>query len=186
MNNPRTNNPVWGVYNLFRTARLNSKFYTHEFNRLKNLNFRMEILIAVSTSSSAATVWLFSTALGEIVWQTLGSIAALLAIIKPFLKLTDRASRMEAAHTGYRLLDYDLGVISEEIRQKGTYADDIRENFRNAQARARELVSKSPDQKPKRSLIKRFEEEVKSELPMEKFYVPEENRNDPNDAGRNA
>lgn len=172
MNNPRNGNPVWGVYNLYRTARLNSKYYTHEFNRLKNLNFRMEILIAISTSSSAAIVWLFSTALGEIAWQTLGSAAALLAIIKPFLKLTDRASRMEAAHTGYRLLDYDLGVISEDIRQQGTYADDIRENFGNAQQKARELVEKSPDQEPERSLIKRFEEEVKLELPAANFYVP--------------
>lgn len=172
MNNPSNNNPVWGVYNLYRTARLNSKYYTHEFNRLKNVNFRMEILIAISTSSSAAIVWLFSTVAGEIVWQTLGSVAALLAIVKPFFKLTDRASRMEAAHTGYRLLDYDLGVISEDIRQRGAYAIEIRKNFKNAQQRARELVEKSPDQKPKRSLIKRFEEEVKLELPAANFYVP--------------
>ncbi len=81
------NHPVWDVYDLYRTARLNVCYYSTKLNRFQSYNFLIEITLAITASSSAvAALWFWEHPVGEIVWKILGVISALLAVSKPILK----------------------------------------------------------------------------------------------------
>ncbi|MBF0320479.1 MAG: hypothetical protein HQL01_11825 [Nitrospirae bacterium] len=62
--NDRENNPVWDVYDEYRTARLNVLGNEMQLKWLEKKNKWMEIIIAVSTSSTVAGLWIFDSTVG--------------------------------------------------------------------------------------------------------------------------
>ncbi len=102
------NNAVWGVYDEFRTARLNVKYLEAEIRRLNRLNFWHEVVIAISTSSAVAGFSFWQTFFGGYLWTVIGGVAAILSILKPILKLQDQISKKQELLASYRVLDHDL------------------------------------------------------------------------------
>lgn len=101
MNN-RIEHPVWGVYDLYRTARLNVKYYAARMHRLEQINFWMELFIAVTAPSSAITgLWFWDTQIGGILWKSLGMVAAVAAILKPLVLLSKKMKEYNEVLSGY-------------------------------------------------------------------------------------
>lgn len=172
MNKPELH-PVWNVYDLYRTARLNVKYYKARLICLERLNFVTELILSISAPSSAITGLLFwDTQIGSEIWKILGIIAAFLAILRPLLKLTKKIKQFEEIITGYQALDHDLSVIKVSIEEKHNYDKSLQKDFKKALDRKKVLITKCPEQREYKKLINRCTLEVNQELPVDIFFIP--------------
>lgn len=166
--------PVWDVYDLHRTARLNAKYYAARLDSLERYNFWTDFALAVSASSTITSLWLWTTPLGQVFWSISGVATAGLSIAKPLLRLTDKIRRMEKVQSGYEALDHDLYRLGVHISQGKSYTSQLQKQFLEAVNRKGLLVRERVEGKEHRQLKRRFEEEVLRELPVDQFYVPGE------------
>ena len=165
--------PVWDVYDEFRTARLNVRYYETRLKRHKALNTWMDILIAISASSNVAgLLWLQDYFIGMWTFQILAAITAILAVVKPFLKLPDKIRLITQVLTGYKILDNDLQMLSIFIRQNQQYDDDLKQKFSEALQRRTSLAQKEGSLGLNKKLRRQCQEDVKKELPADHFFVP--------------
>jgi len=168
-------NPVWDVYDLLRTARLNVKYYSRRLAVIERDNFLLELVIAISAPSSAiAGLFFWDTEAGELVWKGFGILAALFAVIKPLLKLTEKIKKYEETLTGYKTLDNDLQLIVSQIKQKQGYSSSLQKEFNKAFERKKLLVTSEAERQEDISLKRKLQEEVCIELPKSHFFIPGE------------
>ena len=171
------NNPVWGVYDTLRTVRLNVKYYGYRLQALQRWNTAMEITLAVAAPSSAiAGLGFLKYDLGMLLWKALGAVAAVVAVLKPVLSLTKRIKEMEGVVSGYRGLDFDLLELKLAIEQKRRYDAPLVAQFNRAIQRLRALVTGTAAQTlpPIKRLSRRCQAEVLTELPEDRFFIPED------------
>ncbi len=170
----RENHPVWTVYDKFRTARLNVKYYGRRLNALERLNLGMEFfLLATAPSFAIAGLGFWDTEYGKIVWAGMGVAAAIAAVLKPLLNLTKRIKDYESVLTGYRTLEYDLMELKILIEQKGRYDQAMQTEFKKALQREKTLVVKNPESRESQKIKQICEAEVRRELPPNSFFIPE-------------
>src|SRR4030043_846554 len=169
-------NPVWDVYNEFRTARLNILYYSHQLRNLILINTTIEILIAIFTSSTIASIWFWKTDVGQCAWQIFGVISAILAILKPILKMTDTITKKSEIASAYRELDQDFLRLKIMINQEKKYDESLKKEFEILLKKKGEIVSKYKDDDgpPSTRLLNRCFGQVNNELPVENFYIPKE------------
>ena len=166
-------NPVWCVYDLLRTARLNVKYYSGKLYKVERNILLMDILLAITApSSSVAGLWFWEDPIGKKTWQYLGAIAAFVAIIKPLLGLPKKLKEYEELRSGYRALEHDLYEIKEMIVHKGKYDKQLQDDYSKALKRKGVLVTKEPDNREDKKLKSKCVEQVNRELPVDLFYVP--------------
>jgi len=167
--------PVWSVYDKYRTARLNVKYYSRRMELAERWNFALELVLLVTAPSSAvAGLWFWNADFGKIAWQYLGVIAAFAAVLKPFLALTKRIKEYESVLSGYRILEFDLMEIKSLIEQKQKYDAALQSEFKKALQRERTLVGKTPETRESQKIKSQCESEVLQELPASSFFVPQE------------
>jgi hypothetical protein len=171
----REDHPVWTVYDKLRSARLNVKYYGARLQRIERANLTIEyILLATAPSSAIAGLWFWNTEFGKPIWQSLGVLAAIAAVAKPPLNFTKRIKDYEGILVGYRTLEYDLMEIKTLIEQRGKYDQTLQSEFKKALQREKTLVAKTPETRENKKVKRACEEEVRRELPAERFFVPEE------------
>lgn len=171
----RETHPVWTVYDKLRSARLNVKYYSRRLKTLERTNFWIELVLLASAPSSAiAGLWFWGSEYGKIIWQYLGIIAALAAVMKPLLALTKRIKEFEGVLTGYRTLEYDLMEIKTLVEQKQKYDNAMQAELKKALQREKVLVGKTPETFENKKVKAICEAEVRNELPANCFFIPEE------------
>lgn len=169
------NHPVWDVYDAYRDSKLWVLYYSEKLDRHKRLNSFIEIILAITTSSSAvAALWLWDTALGREIWKYVLAASAILAIIKPIIKLTEKVQRYEEVLSGYRGLENDLKIIIIQIKQSRKYGIPHRTKLTEAVSRQGELQKKNPEAKHETSLIEKCRSQVKKDFPPEHFFIPKD------------
>ena len=175
MSNKRdTSHPVWDVYDLYRTAKFSALYYSIKLNRYSWANSCIEVVLAVTTSSSAvAALWLWGTPIGQHIWKILLVVSAFLAVSKPILKLTEKIRKFEEVLIGYRTLEHDLMKITVLINQSMSYEKIHRSKFLEAIDRKGKLIQKSPEIKIDEQLLNKCRLKVEGETPAEKFFIPE-------------
>lgn len=171
-----TDNPVWEVYDEYRTARLNSKYYNCKLGRIARRNQWIEMTLLTTVPGSVLAgfsgVSIGGFAVGELAWGVLGVVAGLLAIYKPVAKLTGRIRSLEEQSTKYRALEFDFRELARGIRRSEAYDVELRDRFDSIMERKRELILNYPEIDQDEKLQVKFEEEVKKELPEDSFYIP--------------
>ena len=166
--------PVWVVYDLYKTARLNVKYYAARLNSIERQNFLIELVIAIAAPTSAVTgIWLLKTEVGQELWKYLAGIAAIAALLKPLLKLSAKIKNMEQCLSGYRALEYDVEQIVNKIKTDRTYSKSCKNMLDEAQKKKKALVCNPPENNQDQKLIERLYNEVNNEFPFGSFYVPE-------------
>jgi hypothetical protein len=169
------NHPVWDIYDLYRDSRFSVLYYSEKLNWYKGLNSFIEIVLAITTSSSAvAALWLWNTSLGQEIWKYVLVVSAILAIIKPVIRLTEKVQQYEEVLTGYRSLENDLKIIVIQIKQSKKYGTPHRTKLMEALLRQGELQKKNPEAKPEKKLQDRCRQQVAEELPAEHFFIPKD------------
>jgi hypothetical protein len=166
--------PVWYVYNGYRTARLNVKYYSTRLHRIELMNKAMELCIAI-TAPGSGFAKLFSDSVPPYLWQVLLFTASVAAILKPVLKFQDKIKKYQSVLNGYRGLEYDLVEIKESISQKQAYDKKLQSDYIKALKRERDLEQDDPETTHDRALIIKCQAEVNRELPPEEFFVPKNN-----------
>jgi hypothetical protein len=66
----------------------------------------------------------------EAAWPVLAAGAAVFAIVKPFLGLSDRISRLEATSADYRSIAADLAELRSEVAHRQVYDAALQDWFR--------------------------------------------------------
>ncbi|WAK01355.1 hypothetical protein [Methylobacter sp. YRD-M1] len=165
--------PVWGVYDLYRTARLNVKYYSARLDRLETWNLTLELILAITAPSSAvAGLWFWDTEIGSIAWKLLGVIAAVTAVIKPVINLPKKMKSYGEVLSGYRALEHDLYEIKEMVMQNQKYDKEAQSDFRKALKKKGALSATDPETTHDILLVKKFTNEVNKELPVDSFFNP--------------
>lgn len=170
------NHPVWDVYDEYRTTRLSCKYYSARLGQHERWQFWMEMILAATAPGSAIAGWaLWGDDRGKWVWMILMGVSALLAIMKPLLRLYEKAETLEAVTMGYNQLDNDYKKLVIAIRQEKNLTPALQDEFRTLMDRARDLRGKEVVERvPDKKLRSQFEAEVARELPVESFFVPSE------------
>lgn len=166
--------PVWEVYDEIRTARLNVKYYSNKLSSLQRYNFWIEFFIAFFSSSTIAGLWLWKTELGQLFMKSFAVIPAMLSIIKPLLKLTERMAQLEKLVIGYCDLENDLNCIATQIKHSKTYSSQHKKCLFETLKKKRVLITGFLDPKINNSLVKRLADSVNKELPPDSFFIPDE------------
>lgn len=165
--------PVWDVYDLLRTARLNQLYYGRRLLTLERRNFWAEITIACTSSTSAIAGFAFwKTTSGQPFWQFFLAVAALLAIAKPFLNYAKKIKSYEELLIAYRLIAHDLRDLRLDISQARDYQKVHQARFKSIKDRLRNFIDKSPERVEIARIKKICEQQVLSELPNHQFYIP--------------
>ena len=171
----REDHPVWTVYDRLRSARLSAKYYGRRLQSYERQNFALELILLASAPTSAiAGLWFWKQDIGQTVWQWMGVIAAIAAVLKPLLGLTKKIKEFEGMFVGYRTLEYDLMEIRTSVEQKKKFDAALQADLKKAIQRERALISKVPEPTENKAVRQICQSEVLRELPPEAFYVPEE------------
>ncbi len=166
---------VWAVYDKLRSACLNVKYYSRQLATLESQNFWLEfILLATAPSSAIAGLWFWDSAYGRMIWQYLGVVSAIAAILKPSLNLTKKIKEMESVLSGYRTFEYDLREIKILIEQDKKYDKRLQLEFQKALQREKALVGKTPETRENVRVLKICEQEVMDAMPGKSFFIPTE------------
>ena len=167
--------PVWTLYDKLRTACLNVKYYERRLQHFETVNFYLDITLAISAPSSAiAKLDIWNTTFGNYVWISMGIIAAVVSVVKPFLALPKKIKEYECTVSGYRMLYFDLKEIKSLIEQSQCYDKKLQSDFHKALLRERTLVGKCPEVCENKKIKQTCEKEVRSKYPQNVFYVPKE------------
>ncbi|MBI6635145.1 hypothetical protein YA0871_21015 [Pseudomonas paralactis] len=173
----RENHPVWDVYDLLRTARLNELYYGIKLQAMERLNLGVEIGIAVVSSSSAVgglAVW--KTTVGNPLWQVLLGLAALLTIVKPLLGLPKKIKAYEELLAGYRLLAHELRDLRMDISQGREYTSTHQARCKRIKERVRDYVAKNPERIECKKTKAACTQRVLEEIPSSSLFIPGESK----------
>lgn len=173
MERPQPNHPVWEVYDRLRTARLTYYYYAAKAASVTRKNRALEILLAVTVSSSAfAGLPAWKGGPGRTIWLVLSGMGALGAVSKPILKLTESLALYEKVAARYRAFESELQGLAEAISRSGTYDDSLRQRYYEISAAIRKSGEDEPLEPWDEALRRRLFEQIRRELPNESFFLP--------------
>ena len=167
--------PVWDLYDLYRDVRFSVLYYAEKLSKYKLQNSIFEIVLAATTSTSAiAILWLWETQLGQEIWKYILVASALIATIKPVIKLTEKIQKYEKTLTGYRTLYKDLTLIINQVKQSEEYAPVHKNKFVEVSTKEGELAMDSPEIVFNEKIEERCKKQVEIELPSDRFFIPKD------------
>lgn len=172
--NNQPHDPVWDVYDEFRTARLNVLYYECQLKTLTCLNTTIEWLLALTTSSTVAASWLWTSVVGGYVWKVFGVIAVFIAVGRPILNFTNKIKRKSETIGAYRELDNDLLNLKIKISQNNKYDAFLKKEFQMLLKKKGEIIKRYKDDYVNQKLRLKCTEQVKRELPVNNFFIPKE------------
>jgi len=166
--------PVWDVYDEFRTARFCVNYFSSELRSATRATRWIQGVIAASSSSSVAGIWLFQGALGGLVWKGLGALGAVLAVIQLVSKPAEYCVQLERCITAYRGLELELGRIVRRIRFEGTYTEKAMLEFERVMESKAQIVIDTAKLPSNDKLREKCYEQTLVELPASRLFVPED------------
>ncbi len=161
---------VRNLYDTYRSTLLSKKYSGYRLNTIRQYNTAIEILIAVSASSSVGAMFLWQTDTGKMVWGTFSAIVAVLAIMKPILQLSKKVEGYSKLFTGYDDIYFELKKLVDDIQVVENYTDTIRTKFDAVMERLQQL--KDEDPRPNKRLCSKLKKEVNNEVPIERLWWP--------------
>ena len=170
----RENHPVWDLYNEYRTARLSTLYYEKQLTVSKRWNLMIEIILAATASSGIAGLWFWGTFAGGVIWKGILTIAALLAVIKPFVNLAGQIQQKSELLEYWRSHGNDLYILIVLVKQRKSYDNEIRNRFISMIKAKKGIIQKEPAEGVNEKLRERCYNQVNEELPCNNFFIPEE------------
>jgi hypothetical protein len=162
------------IYDAYRTACLNEMYYKKELAFFEQWNLMIGIAIALFATASPIAGWsMWKSGTLSLVWAILAGLGAVLSVISPLLKLSERIKNLSELRTGYSLLYFDLGEIVGNVSQNHTVQPADTELFLAAKKRMRELTVKE-SVLPSSVQVRFLQKKVNTLLPPEKFWMPKE------------
>jgi hypothetical protein len=162
---------VLRLHELYRRCLLDQMYWAWMLGRYKRWDRMTNIVTAISTSSAVAGMALWKNGMGEIVFTVLGSISALLLVVKPFFKPAENIERYSKLHYGFTALFYQIENLVAGIRREDgitdrhrTEAEEIVERFKN--------LALQEDAVTNEEKVEKFQDKVDRAIPKESLWLP--------------
>jgi hypothetical protein len=156
------------IYDDYRKILLSKKYYAHRLEFVKRSSLGIELLLAISASSSFASLKVdrLSPAL-----PYLSAAVALVAILKPLLGLDKEIERLSKLTATFAELFERMKRIVSQISIDDGILDQSAKKVEAIQAVLDRLAS-GEDMKPKRYLVEKYQNEVEREIPASGLWWP--------------
>lgn len=166
--------PVWHVYDELRTAKLNVCYYRSRLAKVKRWHTARELLMAASGSVGVAGLWFFMTPTGEVLWKTLASVAAFVAVYHSVTRPSETIRKLETQVTGWAQLEHQLAGLRRRIHEAGRYDEPFQKEVKGVldgklSLLNTDLIESDIDTSLRNSCFER----VNGELPPDLFFVPD-------------
>jgi hypothetical protein len=158
------------LYNDYRTACLNKKYYGCRLQTTQHWNLGFEIIIALGATGTGIGGWTFFQQYPG-VWALLAGASAVLALVKPIIQLSTKIERYGRLYGEFSKLSATLQTVVDEVRAAGTLSEDQYQIYKKAKGTFSELA-KEDEPRPQRQLILRLQDEVDREIPPETLPMP--------------
>ncbi len=160
------------IYDDYRTALFNELYYSERVEMLDRWRLAFDITIALLATTSPVAgwaVWKHGSYIN--LWAALAGFGAIIAIIAPLLKLTDRVKSASELKTGYTLLFFDLRAITQDVLASRDLSQINLELYKAAGKRMGELTAKD-DSNPSSARKKELQRRVNAQLPPSSLWMP--------------
>lgn len=161
------------LYDAYRTALLNKKYYSHQLTKLRRLDLYMEVAIAIGGAGSGGVAGLavWGSINGRYAWLSISAAAAVLSVIKPLLQLGKQIEKYAKLYSGYTGAYFELKALVDEIKRTTASPHNFEDKYKSMMQTFKELdaLDESPSDK---SLIGILEGDVNREIPPEILWMP--------------
>ena len=170
----RVQHPAWQLYDFWRDARLDIVYYSHLQAKYASWATVFDIVGAVSAPTGAvAALPIWKLPLLQPVWIVLLTIAALVSVVKPLLKLAATASKLENVVTLYKVEEADAKKIIHKMIQKGSYDEALMNEFNEVFSRTADIMKQIPNLRESKRLIQQCHDDVIREFTGYEYFIPE-------------
>jgi hypothetical protein len=171
-------NPVWNLYDEYRTARLNVRYYERKLSSLRRNNLSVEFILAISISSGVVGLWVWQTTVGGIFWKALVTLAAFLSVLKPIVRFSDQIQQNCEILANWRSLDDGFQNLTTFVKERKIYDEEMQRSFHILMDSKSKIIQKEPKEAINQKLRRECFNQVNTELPANNFFVPEKQQND--------
>jgi hypothetical protein len=160
------------IYTDYRNVRLSRDYYACRLAFFRRWNRFYEIILALGATGSVAAGWyIWKTSYGQPVWAVFSGLAAVLAIIKPILKIPEEVEKYSKLHTEYAVLTVVYQQLVDEIRESGGITPEMRERIAGASSHVKTLAPQD-DPNPSEKLLRQCQMKIKKVVPGFKDWLP--------------
>jgi hypothetical protein len=161
------------IYNSYRTALLNRKYYGERLSVYQKYNTATEILIAVGAAGSGGVAGLaiWGSITGQYAWLLISGVATVLGVIKPVLQFGRHIENYTKLYAGHSNVYLDLKSMVEDIEVSKSLPPKLADKYESIRNRIVELGGLD-DPMPNKKLILKLQRQVNEEIPAESLWVP--------------
>lgn len=161
------------IYNTYRTALLNRKYYGHKLSRYQDYNFYTEIAIAIGATGSGgiAGLAIWGTITGKFAWLTISGGATVLSVIKPVLQFGKQIEKYTKLNTGHTSIYLELKAIVEDIERSRSVPRKLEDKYSSIRLLIKELGGLD-DPRQNDVLIRSLQSKVNEEIRPEDLWMP--------------
>jgi len=172
MNTPSTSKPLLiQVYDCYRNALFNRKYYAAKLARVQRQNRAIEIFGALATSSAVGSWGLWQSPTGQWFWKIAAAAVVIVNLVKPVLNWQKDVERYTSLYLAFTGLSFDLHDLVNGISVHGGVTIEDEKRFRQAWMQYAK-VSENGDPAPSRRLSRRCYDEVSREIPAGELWMP--------------
>jgi hypothetical protein len=160
------------LYDHYRDACLNQKYYGHRYVHVERSNSGIEIAIAIGSATSTIGAWpLWQFGVGKVIWATIAGASTILAVVKPFLNYPEKMKKFGRLHAGYVEITTELREIVNNLRIARSLSNEALITYKRMRKMLTQLA-REDEPNPNRRLIKRLQAEVNKEIPLHTLWFP--------------
>ena len=101
------------IYDDYRTALLNRKYYGERLHKYRTINRTVEFVIAAGATGSSIAAWaIWGSETGQIAWASIAGASSLIAIGKPIVNITGDIERYTKLYAGYSTIFLQIKKLS--------------------------------------------------------------------------
>ncbi len=159
------------LYDLYRNCLTKSKYYGHKLIFFKRLSITMDILIALAASSAFTGQAIMKKSIGLNVASFLLLASAVIAVIRPILKIGESIDLYSKLYYAYTELFYRIESLNDDIRRENALtkihqrkASDIFDRYRDLE------LQNDPAENVKE--MGKYQEEVDNAIPPSTLWLP--------------
>ena len=172
----RATHAVWDVYDDYRSAMMNVRIQKCSMQRLRRLNYLIEIPLAFAASTTVAGLWFWQSAAGGQAWKYLGAVTAFLAVLKPILRIPDKIQDCGEILASLSVIENELERLVKQIAHAKKYDDAMFEKYNkilDLKGEHKKKFQTGKYQNVSKRLKRSCAAEVEALYPGSKFFVPE-------------
>ena len=164
---------VLTLYDDYRTALMNAKYYGRKIEVLTRITLVFDIGTALAASGAFAGLTFWNDGIGKNAFSVLLGCTAAISALRPFLRLPDKISRYSKLYYGYMEVFYRIQGLTADMRAAGRVDAEHLRKATDAAERFRALELEGDAYQDSSKLL-RYQDEVNLAIPVESLWLPSE------------